>query len=486
MNVATTPVLVGVGTATQRCGDHATAAEPLTLMRRALEAAGRDAGRVDLLARIERIAVPRGRWGYGDPGRLLATGTGSRDARTVLAEVGILQQSLISECAQLIGDGEISVAVVVGGEAGHRIRQAARAGTQASETVDHGVPDVWRAPDTELRLPVETTAGLSRAVGYYAVLESAFRSRYRIGLEESRDRIACRYSRFSEIAAANPAAWRRRPVTPADVRNPGPANPMVSFPYTRAHTSSWSVDQAGALLLCSAAVAEEFGVPRHRWLFPVAAAESNHMVNVCRRDEMGDSPGAHAVVRAVLDHIGLGGDELDLLDLYSCFPVAVEMFARALGVPDGRDVTVTGGMPSAGGPYNNYVLQATCRLAELLRSGAGETGLVSCVSGLMTKQAAAIWAVAPPSRPFTNWDVTPRVRAESRERDVVDTYTGPAVVAGYTVLHLPGKPDRGVAVLDLPDGRRTMARCEDPALTARMEVEEWCGRPVRVAGGTFR
>ncbi|MET0187827.1 MAG: acetyl-CoA acetyltransferase, partial [Pseudonocardia sediminis] len=54
----TTPVLVGVGTASQKCEDHTGAAEPLELMRRALDAAGRDAGAPDLLDRIERIAVP--------------------------------------------------------------------------------------------------------------------------------------------------------------------------------------------------------------------------------------------------------------------------------------------------------------------------------------------------------------------------------------------------------------------------------------------
>ncbi|RZT86703.1 acetyl-CoA C-acetyltransferase [Pseudonocardia sediminis] len=482
----TTPVLVGVGTASQKCEDHTDAAEPLELMRRALDTAGRDAGAPsrgghgDLLGRIEHIAVPHGRWDYGDPGRLLAPG-----ATTVLAEVGVLQQSLISECAQKIADGEIAVAAVVGGEAGHRIRQAARAGTEASETADDGVPDVHRTPDAELRLPVEATAGLSRAVGYYAVLEAGFRARHGLGLDESRDRIAAMYSRFSEVATGNPDAWRPRSAAPAEIRDAGPSNPMMAFPYTRSHTSSWSVDQAGALLLCSAGVAEEIGVPRERWVFPVVAAESNHMVNVCRRADLGDSPGARAVAAAVLDHAGSSADDLDLVDLYSCFPVAVEMFADALGVSEERALTVTGGMPWAGGPYNNYVLQATCRMAEQIRADGG-TGLVSCVSGLMTKQAAAIWSSAPPSRPFASLDVTAQARESGSEVEVVDEYTGSAVVAGYTVLHIPGKPDRGVAVLDLPDGRRTMARCEDPDVTAAMETEEWCGRRVDVDGGAFR
>ena len=54
----------------------------------------------------------------------------------------------------------------------------------------------------------------------------------------------------------------------------------------------------------------------------------------------------------------------------SCFPLAVELYADALGLAETRDLTVTGGMPLAGGPYNNYVLQATCRAAELIRGRA--------------------------------------------------------------------------------------------------------------------
>ncbi len=111
-------------------------------MRQALDAAARDAGGpgdgAALRSRLERIAVPHGRWDYGDPGRLLAAHAGAPGTTTVLAEVGVLQQTLIGECAGLIAEGEISEPAVVGGEAGHRLSRAARAGITITDTEDAG------------------------------------------------------------------------------------------------------------------------------------------------------------------------------------------------------------------------------------------------------------------------------------------------------------------------------------------------------------
>lgn len=470
----TTPVLVGVGTAAQRCDDPREAAEPLELMRRALDAAADEVP--GLRDRIDRIAVPHGRWDYGDPGRLL-----SPRATTVLAEVGVLQHTLIGEAAELIARGEIAVAAVVGGDAGYRSARAARAGIEVADTPDDARPDVHLAAADELILPVEKRAGLTRAANAYAVLESAFAHRHGLTVDASRDRIAALYARFSEIAADNPEAWRPKPLDAASIREPSAKNPMLAFPYTRAHVSSWSVDQAGALLLCSSEVADELGVPARQRVYPVVNAESNAMVAVSARDELGDSPGARAVSRAVLEHAGIGLVDLDLVDLYSCFPVAVEMFAEALGLAADRDLTVTGGMNQAGGPFNNYVLQATVALARQLRARGG-TGLVTGVSGLMTKQAATLWSSAEPVHPFAHRDVSPALVA----REVVDDHTGPAVVVGHTVLHIPDRPLRTVAVLELPDGRRTVARSESPEIAAAVAERSWCGRRVEVDDGVFR
>ena len=43
----------------------------------------------------------------------------------------------------------------------------------------------------------------------------------------------------------------------------------------------------------------------------------------------------------------------------------------------------------------------------------------------------------------------------------------------------------GVVILDVPGGKRTVARCEDPALVAEMQSVEFMGRPVQVENAVF-
>lgn len=176
---------------------------------------------------------------------------------------------------------------------------------------------------------------------------------------------------------------------------------------------------------------------------------------------------------------------MDLFDLYSCFSVAVETYAAELGIPLDRDLTVTGGMYFAGGPYNNYVLQATCRMADLLRQSAGRLGLVSSVSGILTKQAFGLWSRKPPPRGFQFADLTDAVARESVAREVLDAYTGPARVAGYTVLHEKGGAPRGIVVADVEPGKRIIVAADDPEITRRMETEDFCGRIIHAAGAAF-
>ncbi|MBK8993296.1 MAG: hypothetical protein IPM40_17235 [Gammaproteobacteria bacterium] len=161
-----------------------------------------------------------------------------------------------------IAAGEIETAIVVGARR-FRALQAQIAGTEAAETPFDEAPDEVLTPQEELQLPLEIDSGLGMMpVGYYALVESAFRAAQGLGVAEHRDRLAAMYSRFSEIAADNPHAWKRERLAAAEIRDATPRNRMLAFPYTRLHNTSWNVDQAAALLLCSAARAEALGIAR--------------------------------------------------------------------------------------------------------------------------------------------------------------------------------------------------------------------------------
>lgn len=476
-----TPVLVGVGLATQREEDFRQAREPMDLMLQAVQSAGQDTGSHAVLSGAQWIAVPRGRWTYTNPAGAIARAIGATQATTVLTSVGVLQQTLIGAACARIARGEADTTLVAGSDAGYRLLRAQVAGEKALESSEQGTPDEFWEPKEELRHPVERRVGLQMPVGLYAMMESADRHAKGLGVQAHRDQLADLYAHFSRIAADNPHAWTQQALSAQDIRDASKRNPMQAFPYTRSHCSSWNVDQASALLFCSAKRAQELGIPRSRWVYPMASTESNHMLPVSARVQLHDCIGARVAGQAALSAAGWRADELDLVELYSCFPIAVTAYAHALGLTDERPLTLTGGMSFAGGPYNNYELQSTARAAELLRAGRGRTALVSCVSGVLTKQGFGLWSVQPPKDGFIHADVSNEVAAQAQAREVLDNYTGPARVVGYTVLHGRDQPQRGVLLVDVPGGQRALATTQDPAWVAQMQEEEWVGRDVRMA-----
>jgi acetyl-CoA C-acetyltransferase len=250
---ATTPVLVGVAAVQQKLDDYQRALEPVALMEQALRDAAVDAGSAELLCRADEILVPKSMWGYRDPGRLLAHALGATSATTLLAEFGILQQTLLSLACQRIAAGEAGVVLVTGGEARYRAVCAARAGVEAPETHQVGVePDTTLRPADDMWSSVETDSGLGMPVGYYAILDSALRYKQGLGVEAHRDEMGQMYARLSQLAADNPDAWSDQVVEAEFIREHSADNRMLAFPYTKLHNSQWNVDQAAGLILCSA------------------------------------------------------------------------------------------------------------------------------------------------------------------------------------------------------------------------------------------
>jgi acetyl-CoA C-acetyltransferase len=481
-----TPVLVGVGAVTQREEDPAKAAEPLELMARALERAGQDSGKPELLARADSVGVSRGFWDYPDPGRWLAERVGASGAKTVMAEIGVLQTTLVGRAAREIAEGRSRVALVAGGEARQRAQKALRAGSEAPMTeLPAREADTVLRPAVDIISQLEISRGLAMPVGQYALIENALRFAEGQALGAHRDAVAELWSGMSEVAAGNPDAWRQERVAPEEIRDAGPRNRMLAFPYTKLHNSQWNVDQAAGLLFCSAEVAEAAGVPRERWIFPLAVAESNFMLPLTERRELHRSPGFHAAGARALARAGLQAKDVRHRELYSCFPAAVRVQARELGMDEREPVTVTGGMAFGGGPLNNFVLQAIVRMAQVLRDDPGSAGIVNAISGMITKQGVSLWSGEPAEGGFHYDDVSEEAERAVERVEVVPEASGPATVASYTVLHSGAAPE-AVVLCDLPDGRRTLVQSGDAQLIAAGEQDELCGRAVTLADGSVR
>jgi acetyl-CoA C-acetyltransferase len=474
-----TPVLVGTGTASRD-------AEAAELAVDAARRAGDDAGGRNLVGRVGLVLVPQGIWGYEDLGRHVAAAVGApaRGLRSVLAEVGILQQTVISRACEAIASGAADAVLVVGAEAKLRASRAAREGVELGETAAPGPPDQVVLPAGDILARAEIERDLAVPAHQYALIESALRHADGIDHEAQVRRLGELWARFAMVARDRVESIDRSAPTAAEIATPRPDNRMLASPYTKLLCSQWNVDQAVALLFTSAALAEDAGVARERWVFPVAAAESNHMVPLTARVDLHRCRAVGALADAVREHHGLDVAAADAVDLYSCFPAAVQVQARELGLALDRRLTVTGGMTFAGGPLNSYALHATAAMADVLRQGAGPTtGLVTSVSAILTKVGLGLWSSEPPARPWASLDVTDAARAATPERPLQPDATdrsGRALIAASTVVHERGAPDRVVAVVDLPDGPRTVAVARDPALAATVVDDDLCGRAVEV------
>jgi acetyl-CoA C-acetyltransferase len=191
---------------------------------------------------------------------------------------------------------------------------------------------------------------------------------------------------------------------------------------------------------------------------------------------------------AAQQRVGRPLSEFEIAELYSCFPVAVRVQQRELGLPLDSTPTVTGGMAFAGGPFNNFTYQATCDVVARLRAGVAPQALVTTVCGLLTKPGLAAWSADPDGKPPLLRDLAPS-RSKRRTRPVVADHQGPATVATYTVTYEDGEPATTKIIGDLRGSRgpaRCVAVCEDAQLARRAVAEELIGTTVEVDGGSFR
>jgi acetyl-CoA C-acetyltransferase len=137
-------------------------------------------------------------------------------------------------------------------------------------------------------------------------------------------------------------------------------------------------------------------------------------------------------------------------------------------------------------------LQSLVTLGRRLRDEPTELGLVTTVSGMLSKPGLAVWSASPPRQAALLADLAAEARAATEILPVADEPVASetvATVATFTVTYGGADgfdPVRTAVVADLPDGVRTAATCED-AETARLAATEGlAGRTVMVKDTTFR
>jgi acetyl-CoA C-acetyltransferase len=482
-----TPVLVGVGQFSNRVDRGAEVLEPVDLMVESLRRAEQDAG-TSLLAGADSVRVPLLlSWRYRDPGALVADRVGAGRDRAVESLYTVMGgnyvQTLVNRTALDILEGRNDLVLVTGAEAWRSRSDARKTSAELPWTTQgEDVPLATTfGEDHDLMSPDELSRGIFLPVQLYPLFDNALRAADGLTIDEHRARISQLWSRFSEVAATNPHAWIQQAFTPEELAEATPDNRMVGFPYTKRLNSNNNVEQGAALVMCSVERARALGVDEDRWVYLHSGSDATDTWFVSNRDDLHSSPAIRTAGRAALELASATPADLAHVDLYSCFPSAVQVAARELGLGLERQLTVTGGMSFAGGPWNNYTMHGIATMADVLRADPGSLGLCTANGGYLTKHAFGVYSTKAPEHGSFRWRSTQDEVDALPARGYEHEPDGDVTIESYTVMHdRDGEPELGLAAVLLPDGRRAWGSTTDPATMVAMTKEEPIGQAARI------
>ena len=482
MNVnARAPVLVGVAHVEQRIDDVNEAREPIDLMEDAIRLALEDTGRPDLVEYTTSIRVIKGVWPYTNPARFLASNlnlNGVETGITVFGGNGV--QSTLNDACVAIRDGRHEVVMITGAECGRTQARARKSKVELKWRDVPGTPDWQLRSNIGQRNDVEAARGVGSAILMYPLFDNALRYLRNETVDQHITRISQLWSRFSKVATTNPHAWIRDFKTATEIRTPGPSNRHVSFPYPKLMNANNNVDQGAALVLCSQDLAKKLGVPRDKWIYPWAGTDAHDTYVLSQRANFHSAPGLRTAAAKCLEMSELTPDEVDHVDIYSCFPSAVQVAAREIGFNEQRPLTVTGGLTFGGGPLNNYVTHAIVRMAEILRTQPDAKGLVTANGGILTKHAMVVYSKTPPKTIFQHRDVQDAVPKDG-QRDVELQPQGELSIETYSIAYHGDNPARGIVSCLSESGTRTWGTVADRDVLQDMTESEYCGRSANMA-----
>ncbi len=477
-------LVAGVGQMVQRDPDPAAPRSPIDLCVDTAHIAAEDAGATAAaLEALDVVVVPNILGGsYANPARLVAEALGAAGARFDNLPVGgNTPQKAINHWCREIEAGRADSVLLVGAEALATRERTRKAGVRVdwSGGGDFDPPPPEPAPSS----PLELQYKLAVPPLVYPLFENALRAHHGRDIETHRKEVGRLLSGMSEIAARNPYAWFPRRREPDEITVPSDDNRMVAFPYTKYMNAVLRVDQAAAVWLVSSERARALGIPSDRWVHWLGGGDAiEDPWLLSERESFHASNGmAHAYASAFAEaHLAV--EDVHLFDLYSCFPSAVEMGCDSLGIPldDPRPLTVTGGLPYAGGPGNDYATHAVASMIPHLRATPGSVGMTTGVGWYFTKHSAGLYGTLP--RMELGTPETPVQQEPGEHVALAEEAFGSGRIETYTVVHdREAGREAGIVIGRLEDDRRFLALVEggEDALAA-LETDEPIGRTGRV------
>ena len=483
------PVIIGVGQVTKKEASSVQGGSPVDLMAEAVRLAAEDGGltkqvleKADLLITTSLLSDD----GIINPPGCVADKLNLATAKCMVSGVGgTTPHSMLHHALKEIAENKANLAILTGAEAQHTMQGAMRAKIFTGWNLSSQrscLPPLSKVRLVDGACETEDIHGLSIPAYVYPMFENALRKRYGRTVEAHAQAMGKLMSRLSGVAAQNPHAWFRESFTPEEIITVSDANRNTAFPYTKRMNAMLLVNQAAALIVTSEGQAQKMGVDRSKWIYVHGYGEAHDHWHVLEREAYGVSPAIDIVGRTALIQAGLIIGEIDFFDLYSCFPVAVQVTRDMLGISenDSRSLTVTGGLPYFGGPGNNYVMHAMAQMVDVLRQHPGKTGLVTGNSFYMTKHTAAICTTRPladNSAATADISLCQKTVNQRPKHEIDPTPSGRATVETYTVIFDRNNlPSKGIVIGKKEDGKRFVAYTpSDTALFSAMMREDFYG-----------
>jgi len=502
-----TPILVGGAQFTQRTAktDVKSSLSPIQMLAKVSQDALADTGARDLAKAIDTVSVVRftadspGDQGrlpkrmFRDPPASLAKHIGASPRRAFYtATGGNTPQWLVNRTAEEIANGTCDVALLAGAEyiasMLAAVKQGIDLGWASGPDADPGsdpeeIGDM-RAGTTDY----ERRHGLAFPVNVYPLFETGLRGQAGRTPAAHLKWLGEFFSPFTKVASQNPYSWFPTFRSPEEIATPSDKNRFVGFPYTKYLNSVIEVDMAAAVVMTSVAKARELGIPESKWVYLHGCGDAADIWNVSERVNYHSSPAIRTIARKAFGMAGRTVADMSFIDLYSCFPSAVEIGCREFGIAtdDPRGLTITGGLPYFGGPGNNYVMHSIVEMLGKLRGAPGTFGLVTGNGWYVTKHSAGIYSTTPTAGAWTRED--PKTYQKDIDAEphpqVIEAPNGAATVETYTVVTDRRGKRFGLIVGRLDDGKRFLAHTPDDDETLNwMMREEMLGRRGTVSAG---
>ena len=492
MSKGAMPILVGAGQSlSSGRGDGAISAapSPLKLMTEAAKSALEHTGQSDhVLSAIDTLVAVRtmedsAPFGHPHghnqnlPGTL-ARDLGAAPARLIYTRVGgQTPQAMVNEMAARIYEGEIECALIAGAEATGASKLARKQGIELdwSDTDDRAVED--RGTGARLLCRTEIKHGLVSPAYLYALFETAIAAREGRSQSQHRQAMADLFAPFSEVAAANPYAQFPKRRSAEFLATASEENYALASPYLKWLIAQDAVNMGAAILMMSEEKADALGIGSDKRIYLHGSGEA-HDTLISERLALDRSWAMEQALNRALDAAGKAIGDIDLVDLYSCFPCAVVSACDALGIDwqnEVRPLTVTGGLPFAGGPGNNYSLHAIAAMHEKLRTAPEAFGLILANGGWMSKEAAGIYSAQKP-------DEFAAPEPPAKQMEVVEIAQSPSsgTLETYTVIPSRKGPARAIAFGRTEDMKRFIAIAAPDAIDALCQDDNQCGRHITV------